>query len=151
MVGRSFFRPQFRSANSSLAPAAMPAGELQTIAGLDAYRVLHRLGSTDEGLLEREARLRLQEYGPNTVAYEVRKNPALQLVELFLTPLSLLLGLAALSWLTGETGKTRRASYGFPAFLVQVVPLPGEFGQLAPRSGMLRLALIIIGPAVTSI
>jgi asparagine N-glycosylation enzyme membrane subunit Stt3 len=39
------------------------------------------------------------------VAYEVRKNPALRLVELFLTPLSLLLlGLATLSWLTGETG-----------------------------------------------
>jgi len=152
MFGRSFFRPQFGPANSFLAPAAMPAGELQTTARFDAYRVLHRLGSTDEGLLEREAKQRLEEYGPNTVAYEVRKNPALRLVELFLTPLSLLLlGLAALSWLTGETGKTRRASYGFPAFLVQVVPLPGEFGQLAHRSGMLRLALIIIGPAVTSI
>ena len=67
--------------------------------------MLHRLGVTDEGLLEREARLRLEQYGPNTVAYEVRKNPVLRLVELFLTPLSLLLlGLATLTWLTGETG-----------------------------------------------
>jgi Mg2+-importing ATPase len=103
--GRSFFRSQFGRANGALAPAATPAVELQELARLDAYRVLHRLGATDEGLLEREARRRLEEYGPNTVAYEVRKNPALRLLELFVSPLSLLLlVLATLSWLTGETG-----------------------------------------------
>ena len=105
ILGRSFFRPQFGPANGAPAPAATPSVELQELARLDAYRVLHRLGATDEGLLEREARLRLEQYGPNTVAYEVRKNPVLRLVELFLTPLSLLLlGLATLTWLTGETG-----------------------------------------------
>src|ERR1039458_7250513 len=103
--GRSFFRSQFGPANGAWAPAATPAVGLQEFARLDAYRVLHRLGATDEGLLEREARRRLEEYGPNTIAYEVRKNPVLRLLELFLTPLSLLLlVLATLSWLTGETG-----------------------------------------------
>ena len=105
IFGQSLFHPEFEPANDAAAPAATPAVELQELARLDAYRVLHRLGATDEGLLEREARRRLQQYGPNTVAYEARKNPALRLVELFVSPLSLLLlVLAALSWLTGETG-----------------------------------------------
>ena len=81
-----------------------PPASCRSFARLDAEEVLRRSGSSAEGLLEREAEERLEEHGPNTVAHEVRKNPALRLLELFATPLSLLLlGLATLSWLTGET------------------------------------------------
>ncbi len=104
ILGRYLFRPQFGPANGARTPVARPAPELQELARLDADALLQRLGSSAEGLLEREVEERLEEYGPNTVAHEVRKHPALRLLELFATPLSLLLlGLATLSWLTGET------------------------------------------------
>src|SRR4030095_1927954 len=51
-----------------------------------------------------EAIDRLLTYGPNTVAHEARKSAARRLLELFFTPLSiLLLVLATVSYLTGET------------------------------------------------
>ena len=102
--GRSFFRPQFGPSNGAAPSAARPAPELQELARLDTDALLARLGSSPDGLLERDAEDRLEEHGPNTVAHEVRRHPALRLLELFATPLSLLLlGLATLSWLTGET------------------------------------------------
>lgn len=56
-----------------------------------------------EGLLESDAKKRLKKYGPNIIAVEKKKYPVLRLLNLFLTPLPLLLlGLSAVALFTGE-------------------------------------------------
>ena len=85
------------------APAAESIAELREYARLSPDLVLEKLHSSSEGLLSREAIDRLATYGRNIVAHEARKSAARRLLELFWTPLSLLLlTLAAVSYLTGE-------------------------------------------------
>ncbi len=80
------------------------AADLMEYARLTSGQSLEKLASSAEGLLSREADERFVTYGANAVAHEAHKSPARQLVELFLTPLSLLLlVLASASYLTGET------------------------------------------------
>lgn len=56
-----------------------------------------------EGLLESDAKKRLKKYGPNIIAVEKKKYPVLRFLNLFLTPLPLLLlGLSAVALFTGE-------------------------------------------------
>jgi Mg2+-importing ATPase len=85
---------------------AQPAGatpRLGEIAALTAEDALARLQSSSEGLLEREAQERLETHGENVVAHEAKKHPLVRLLEMFLTPLPLLLfGLAIITDLTGE-------------------------------------------------
>ncbi len=70
---------------------------------MDAAALLAFLGSAEAGLNESEARERLARYGANAVAAEAKKAPLRRLLELFATPLSLLLlTLAILAELTGE-------------------------------------------------
>ncbi len=85
-------------------PAAQSVAELKEYACLPPDEALERLGSSTEGLLSRDAIDRFQTYGPNTVAHETHKSGPRRLLELLLTPLSiLLLVLATVSYLTGET------------------------------------------------
>ena len=98
---RSRFGPR---ASGAAAVAAKPAAtELVEVAGMDTEAVLVHLDSSQAGLSEHEAELRLARYGANAVAIEARKGPLRKLLELFATPLSLLLlSLAILAELTGE-------------------------------------------------
>ncbi len=83
--------------------AGKQQSELLDIARLPVEQALARLDSSLEGLLDREAEERLEQYGPNAVAHVQKKSAPRQLLEHFATPLSLLLlGLAAVSFLTGE-------------------------------------------------
>ena len=83
--------------------AGKPQAGLLDIARLSAEGALTRLESSLEGLLDREAEERLEQYGENAVAHEQHKSAPRQLLEHFATPLSLLLlGLATVSFLTGE-------------------------------------------------
>ena len=70
---------------------------------MDRNAVLAYLDSSEEGLAEREAEARLLLHGANAIAVEAAKAPLHRLLELFATPLSLLLlALAILAELTGE-------------------------------------------------
>lgn len=73
-------------------------------ARLEPQELLQRLESSAEGLLDREAEERLGTYGLNRAAHEAHKSLLRQLLERFATPLNaLLLTLALISYLTGET------------------------------------------------
>ncbi len=62
-----------------------------------------QLGTSLAGLDEATAEVRLAEHGANEVAHEHRKSAVRRLLELFLTPLSvLLLALATVNYFTGE-------------------------------------------------
>ena len=101
--GRFLIRP-FMSSPGSEEPQTRPSqvGILR-IACLDADKVLSQLDSSLDGLLDLEAEGRLEKYGKNEVAHEQAKSAPRQLLEHFATPLSLLLlGLATVSFLTGE-------------------------------------------------
>ena len=102
--GHSLFHPRFGPEGAAAAQVPLPASPLLTLARLDHEQLLSRLGSSPEGLLDREAEERLIELGENTVAHEVKKNPLRELLDLFLKPLPLLLlALAAIAYFTGET------------------------------------------------
>ena len=81
--------------------------ELLAVAPLTADEALRQLGSSLAGLTSAEAEARLQRYGLNEVAHERPKSALRRLVELFLTPLSMLL--IALSFINYETGEVRGA------------------------------------------
>ncbi len=104
IFGLNVFGPfSGRRSGGAARPAAQPAGRLGAVAALSPEAALASLGSSLEGLLEREAEERLATYGENTVAYEEKKSPLRRLLELFATPLSLLLlSLAIIAELTGE-------------------------------------------------
>ena len=77
--------------------------ELLEAAKLAPDAAIVRLGSSPEGLLLQQADERLAQYGPNAVAHEELKHPVRRLLELLLTPLSLLLlCLALINYATGE-------------------------------------------------
>jgi len=95
------FGPQ---AGGRAAAAIEPAAaELIEVARLETDAVLAYLGTSADGLTDGEAEDRLARYGANAVAREIKKSPLRRLLELFATPLSLLLlSLAILAELTGE-------------------------------------------------
>jgi P-type Mg2+ transporter len=91
------------AARAGARPGAATGRELLELASLAPAEALARLGSSADGLLGSEAEERLERYGPNEVAREKPKSPVRRLLELFLTPLSvLLLALAAVNYFTGE-------------------------------------------------
>ena len=85
-------------------PAAQKSfAHLAEIGQLTPQAALARLESSAEGLLERESLERLARYGANEVAHERKKHPLRRLLELFASPLPLLLlVLALVADLTGE-------------------------------------------------
>ncbi len=69
------------------------------VAVMDPATLLQDLESSSEGLLDREAEERLEQYGPNSVVHEKHKSIASELVDRFKNPLNLLLlVLAAISF-----------------------------------------------------
>jgi len=69
------------------------------VAIMDPATLLQDLGSSSEGLLDREAEERLEQYGPNSVVHEKHKSITGELVDRFKNPLNLLLlVLAAISF-----------------------------------------------------
>jgi Mg2+-importing ATPase len=81
---------------------ALPS--VEEAARLDLDLLLSRLGASRAGLTRHEAAARLARFGPNTVARERPLAPLKRLLQLFLSPLPLLLlVLAALAQLSGET------------------------------------------------
>lgn len=95
----AFLRPLF-----SRQPAAQPAdGSWQRYARMDAHELVAQLATSPQGLLEDDAQERLKRHGPNAVAHEAPRSPVRRLLELFATPLSvLLILLAVIERLTGE-------------------------------------------------
>jgi len=64
---------------------------------------LRELNTSLEGLLESDAQKRLKKYGHNIIAVVKKKHPVLRFLNLFLSPLPLLLlGLSAIALFTGE-------------------------------------------------
>lgn len=101
--GRSLMRPFTASPGVAGERPRPSQAEILRIACLDSDQVLSQLDSSCEGLLEREAEARLEKYGQNEVAHEQARSAPRQLLGHFATPLSLLLlGLATVSYLTGE-------------------------------------------------
>ncbi len=91
------------SAGSGREQSRPGQAEILRIACLDSDAVLSQLDASFEGLLERDALARLENYGKNEVAHEQARSAPRQLLGHFATPLSLLLlGLATVSFLTGE-------------------------------------------------
>jgi Mg2+-importing ATPase len=84
-------------------PDSASERELLAIARLSPDEAMARLGTSPDGLLDREANERFEKFGPNEVAHEAKKNPLRRFVEVLFTPLSvLLLVLAAVNYFTGE-------------------------------------------------
>src|SRR5512137_2613219 len=80
-----------------------PQTDLSAFLTLDAGQVLERLRSGPQGLHESDARQRLREFGPNSVAREAQKSSLVQLLRRLGNPLNiLLLTLAAVSLATGN-------------------------------------------------
>ncbi len=78
---------------------------LTEIAQIPAEAVLGKLKTTENGLNEEEAELRLEQYGPNVVAQEKRHGRLSLLGHACMNPLViLLLILAVVSYLTGDAG-----------------------------------------------
>jgi Mg2+-importing ATPase len=77
--------------------------ELLELAKLTPDESLERLGTSWDGLLDREADERLEEFGRNEVSHETKKHPLRRFAEVLISPLPmLLLVLAALNYFTGE-------------------------------------------------
>lgn len=103
IFGRSLIRPFTGSPRGGQQQTRQSQAEIRRIACLDTDKVLSELDSSFYGLLDREAEGRLDKYGKNEVAHEQAKSVPRQLLGHFATPLSLLLlGLATVSFLTGE-------------------------------------------------
>ena len=102
LFGLDLFGRRRASAGRS-APGRRAGAELLEVGRMTPKAALARLDSSIDGLLDREADARLERFGPNEVAHEKPKSPLRRLLELFLTPLSvLLLALAAVNYFTGE-------------------------------------------------
>jgi len=88
-------------------PGAVPnlatGKELLELSSLTPDAAMTQLGTSLAGLDEATAEVRLAEHGANEVAHEQHKSAVRRLLELFLTPLSvLLLALATVNYFTGE-------------------------------------------------
>jgi P-type Mg2+ transporter len=85
--------------------AAQPRSqtELSAFLTLDANQVLERLRSGPQGLQDSDARRRLREFGPNSVASDTKASVLVQLFRRLSNPLNILLvTLAAVSLATGN-------------------------------------------------
>ena len=77
--------------------------ELLELAKLTPEETLARLGTSFDGLLDRDADERLELYGANAVSQETRRHPLRHFLDVLVAPLPmLLLVLAALNYATGE-------------------------------------------------
>ncbi len=89
-------------ANIAATPTPISA-QLIEMARLPIDTVLEKLGSSTDGLLDREAAERLEQHGQNTVSHEAVKSIPHQLLDRFKNPLNiLLLVLAAVSFSMGD-------------------------------------------------
>ena len=87
--------------------ATQDSADLLAKARGEAAAVLKELGSQPDGLSEAEAAARLQQVGTNEIAREHRQSSAMRLLANIKNPLVLLLlGLAVLSFLTGDQRAT---------------------------------------------
>ena len=103
IFGRSLIRPFTGSPGRGRQHPLTPQAGILEIAYLPSDQVVARLDSSLDGLLDRDADERLEKYGENAVAHEQARSAPRQLLGHFATPLSLLLlGLATVSFLTGE-------------------------------------------------
>ncbi len=94
-----------RAVQGGAAGAVHPSGgRLLEASRRDGAALLEELGSSLDGLLDREAEERLERHGPNTVAHEARKSALRRLSDHFFTnPINVLLtGLAAISLIMGD-------------------------------------------------
>ncbi|HUL55967.1 MAG TPA: HAD-IC family P-type ATPase, partial [Usitatibacter sp.] len=96
-------------AEESPADASLPGlhegseKELLELARLGPEDCLARLGTSFDGLLDRDADERLELYGANAVSQEKRRHPLRHFLDVLVAPLPmLLLVLAALNYATGE-------------------------------------------------
>jgi Mg2+-importing ATPase len=106
-AGRDYLRAAFGLPRRQhpAAPTSPELDLLRELAPMSPEAALARMGSSGEGLLERESLERLARIGPNEVATEVRLSPLRRLAELLFSPLSVLLvALAIIADLTGEPG-----------------------------------------------
>lgn len=77
------------------------------VAIMDTATLLQDMGSSPEGLLDREAEERFEQYGPNAVVHEKHKSIAVELFDRFKNPLNLLLlVLAAISFFMKDYDST---------------------------------------------
>lgn len=91
-----------RNTNQLMRAHTIPS-VLVDLAQLDIEHALQQLESSVEGLSESDAEARLQKYGANEVAHEVRQGIAMQLFRRLRNPLNLLLvTLASVSLLMGD-------------------------------------------------
>jgi len=96
-----FGSPQ--SGKPGTVPNQATGKELLELAVLAPDVAMAQLGTSSSGLDEATADARLQQHGANEVAHEHHESVVQRLLELFLTPLSvLLLALAAVNYFTGE-------------------------------------------------
>ena len=103
VFGLTFSRNSAAAGDGGSAGKQRVGWELLAVGQLTPEAALAKLDSSFDGLLDREAGERLEQYGLNAIAHEVQKSPARRLLELFATPLSvLLLVLAAVNYFTGE-------------------------------------------------
>ena len=115
-------------------PVSASGKELLELATLTPATALSKLGTSLDGLSASDANRRLRRHGPNTVAHVEHKNPARRILELLLTPLSLLLmGLAAVSYVTGSANSA--AVIAVMVVLSTLLSFVQEFrsGQAAAR------------------
>ncbi len=81
--------------------------KMMEAAVMDTATLLQNLSSTGEGLLDREAEERFEQYGPNSVVHEMHKSIPMELFERFKNPLNLLLlVLAAISFFMKDIDST---------------------------------------------
>ena len=80
-----------KSAGARVEGDAAAQKELVNIARLTPDEAMARLGTSADGLLDREADERLERFGLNEVAHEAKKNPLRRFVEVLFTPLGVLL------------------------------------------------------------
>ena len=99
------FKSQLAPNRHVVTPAHDAGIALLTIAIQAPEAALQQLQSSADGLANREADERLEQYGLNTIAHEVRHGAMRRFLTLLASPLSvLLLALAAVNFFTGEAG-----------------------------------------------
>ncbi|MFZ3323231.1 MAG: magnesium-translocating P-type ATPase [Usitatibacter sp.] len=102
VAGRPAEEPAVVS-NTRMGPKESSEKELLEIGRLTPDETLAHLDSSYDGLLDRDADERLEIFGLNAVAQETHKHPFRAFLDVFLTPLPLLLlVLAGLNYATGE-------------------------------------------------
>jgi len=83
------------------------AAGLQNLSRLEQAELLHQLGSSPQGLKQREAKARLRRFGPNAFTGEKRRSGFIRLLATAKNPLVLLLSaLGVISFLTGDVRAT---------------------------------------------